>query len=138
MSRNDVLNRWPTYQGLIKTVFSLINDPSLMSTAVANFGPFPSDPSAWDRWLSAYEGLAALEDAVKVTDAALQKMADFVAATNSIAAAVKLAAPGNQEIGSLIAQLNIVNEAIQQDQRFHAALTIAKVLVSNISSTLKK
>ncbi len=138
MSRNDVLNRWPTYQGLIKTVFSLIDDPSRMSTAVANFGPFPSDPSEWDSWLSAYKALGALEDAVTVTDAALQKMADFVAATNSIAAAVKLAAPSNQEIGNLIAQLNVVNQAIQQDERFHAALKIAKALASNISSTLKK
>ncbi len=138
MSLNDVLNRWPTYQGLVKTVFSLIDDPSRMSTAVANFGPFPSDPSEWDSWLSAYQGLAALEDAVKVTDAALQRMADFVAATNSIAAAVTLAAPGNQEIADLITQLNVVNKAIQQDQRFHAALKIAKVLASNISSTLKK
>jgi hypothetical protein len=88
--------------------------------------------------VTAFNGLGTLNDAVNVTDAALQKMANFVATTNLIAATVKLPAPKQQEITDLIGQLNIISAAIQHDHRFDAVLGVAKALTNNMSTTLKK
>ena len=139
MSIDHVLARWSTYQLMIKAVYAGVNDPQTLEDAIANIGPFPqSDPGGWNIWLTALDGLNILAGAVEVTDAALQAEANFIAATNSIAASVKLSAPSQPEVTNLIAQLNVVNKAIQSDQRFHAALQIGKALTNNISSNLKK
>jgi hypothetical protein len=139
MSIDHVLAQWSTYQLMIKAVYTGINDPQTLEDAIANVGPFPTaDPSKWNIWMNALDGLNILADAVEVTDAALQVEVDFIAATNSIAAATKLSAPSQLEVANLISQLNIVNKAIQSDQRFHAALQIGKALANSISSNLKK
>jgi len=73
-----------------------------------------------------------------VTDAALKAEVSFISATNSIAAVITLAAPSKPQVSNLVAQLAVVNKAIQSDERFTAALQIAKALSNNISSNLKK
>jgi hypothetical protein len=139
MSIDHVLAQWSTYQLLIKAFYTGINDSQTLEDAIANIGPFPTaDPGKWNIWINALDGLNILADAVEVTDAALQAEVDFIAATNSIAASVKLSAPSRPEVTNLIAQLNVVNRAIQSDQRFHIALQIGKALTNNISSNLKK
>ncbi len=139
MSINDVQNKWPTYQLLVKTMYMGINDPQLLKTAVANFGPFPdNDPDEWDIWLKACEGLGALDTAVQVTDAALKQEIKFVSATNAIAAAIKLAAPSQGDIKKLIDQLQVINDSIKKDQRFAEALKIGKAVAANMSTVLKK
>jgi hypothetical protein len=139
MSIDHVLAQWSTYQLMIKAVYTGVNDPQTLEDAIASIGPFPqSDPGEWNTWLTALDGSNILAGAVEVTDAALQAEANFIAATNSIAASVKLSAPSQPEVTNLIAQLNVINRAIQSDQRFHAALQIGKALANNMSSNLKK
>jgi hypothetical protein len=139
MSINNVLAQWSTYQLMIKAVLTGINDPQTLDDAIADIGPFPqSDPGEWNNWMTELDGLGTLQDAVQVTDAALQAEVNFIAATNSVAAAIKLPAPSQPEVSSLLGQLNVVNKAIQSDERFAAALQIGKALTSNISSNLKK
>ena len=139
MSLTDVQTQWPTYQLMIKALYTGINNPQALKDAVANIGPFPeADPGAWYNWMTAFKGLGTLNNAVQVTDAALQTVANFVAATNLIAAAVSLPPPSQPQVSNLITQLNVVNQAIQNDQRFAAALQIGKALTGNISGNLKK
>jgi hypothetical protein len=139
MSLTDVETQWPTYQLMIKALYTGINNPPALKDAAANIGLFPeADPGAWYNWMTAFRGLGTLNDAVQITDVTLQAMANFVAATNLIAATVTLPAPSQPQVSSLITQLKVVNQAIQTDERFAAALKIGKALTGNISSNLKK
>jgi hypothetical protein len=139
MSINDVLTQWPTYQLMVEAVYTGINDPQILEDAIANIGPFPHlDPGEWNNWMTELDGLGTLQSAVEVTDAALQAEVSFIAATNAIAATIKLPAPSKPEVSNLITQLKVVNQSIQRDERFAAALQIGKALTNNISSNLKK
>ena len=138
MAIQDVRGEWPTYRLLTKAVYVGINDPNSLDTAVANIGSLPSDPGEWDDWLHALAFIVGLHNAVAITNAALQQQAIVIAATNKIAAAVQLPGPGQADVTSLINQLQIVNAAIQQDQRFHEALKIGKALAANLDGTFKK
>ncbi len=139
MSIDDVLAQWPTYQLMIKAIYTGINDPQTLEDAIANIGPFPkADPGEWNNWLTELDGLRTLEDAIQVTDAALEAEVSFISATNSIAAAIRLPAPSQPDVTNLITQLNVINTAIQSDQRFVAALQFGKALINNISRNLKK
>jgi hypothetical protein len=77
-----------------------------------------------------------LNNAGAVTDVALQQMVNFVKATSAIAATVKLTSQGQREITNLVGQMNVVSDAIKNDQRFHTALQIGKALAANMNSLL--
>ena len=138
MSVQDVRTNWSTYGSVAKLMFTSINDPESMANATPVIGPFPADrPTRWGIWLNAFAGLGALEDAVRVTDAALRQENDFIVATNRIAAAVRLPAPTATQIQDLVAQLEVVNDRIKQDQRFAAALAVGVALAGRVETQLK-
>jgi hypothetical protein len=139
MSLSDVQNDWSKYRRLVEAMYTGINTPQLMKRAIANIGPFPEDdPGEWDYWLGAYEAIVALDSAVQVTDAALAQEVQFVAATNATAALVVLPAPNHQQVTNLINQLQVINNFIKNDQRFHAALEIGTKLAAAIGTMLSK
>lgn len=139
MSVENVLAKWGTYASVTKVMFTSINDPQRLANAIPVIGPFPADrPADWGDWLNAFSFLGALDDAVQVTDAALRQENAFIAATNAIAAAVRLPAPTQTEINDLLSQLRVVNGRIKQDQRFAAAVAIGVALAGQIQGQLDK
>ena len=139
MSVQDVLANWATYGSVTKVLFTQINETQRLADVIANIGPFPAkQPARWRNWLDAASFLGDLENAVQVTDIALRQMNTFIAATNGIAAAVRLPAPTNAQIQGLVQELSVVNAAIKQDQRFAAALAIGEALAGQIQGQLAK
>jgi hypothetical protein len=139
MSVHDVLVDWATYGSVTKVLFMQINEPHRLADVIANIGPFPANnPARWRNWLDASSFLLDLENAVQVTDAALRQENAFIAATNQIAATVRLPAPTNAQIQGMVEKLRVVNDGIRQDQRFAAALDIGVALAGQIQGQLAK
>ena len=134
----DVQQEWPLYQLMMRALYVGINTPDVLDTVIANIGPLPTDPGGWDDWLHGFAFIAALHDAIQITDAALKHAVNLVVATNVAASIVSLPAPNPVQVATLLKQLNVVNEFIKQDQRFHASLQIGKALAGEIGTTLGK
>jgi hypothetical protein len=139
MSVQDVLARWGTYRSVPGVMYLSINDSPELADMIANIGPFPvKDPGQWGVWLNASAFLDSLQDAVQVTDAALRQENSFIAATNGIAATVRLPAPTAVQVRNVVNQLDVVNKRIQQDQRFATALAIGVTLAGQVDTQLRK
>jgi len=89
---------------------------------------FPKKQGEWNNWALGVAALISLADALEVTDQALRQAAELLAATHALAAAVKVDAPKADTVKDFINQLEIVNEKIKQDERFHAAIEIGLAL----------
>jgi hypothetical protein len=138
MSIEDVRSRWGSFQLQTLIMFTGINDPQQLATAQGSIGPFPDQLSRRNNWLHAAAFLMQLERAVQITDTTLRQENTFVAATNEVAAKVQLPAPKTSDINTLVDNLDVVNQRIQQDQRFSAAVRIGLALADEIDTRLKK
>jgi hypothetical protein len=138
MSIEDVRSRWNRYRLEATVLYTGINRPNLLDDVEANIGPFPEHLTKRSEWLHACSFLIALNQAIEVTDGALQRENDFVSATNEIASKVRLPAPAKSDVDSLLRQLHIVNRRIQQDDRWEAALRIGTALADEVGKQLRK
>jgi hypothetical protein len=138
MGVQDVRRRWGTYRSLLATMFTGINDPQKLANAIAVVGPLPAAAQDWGDWVNACSFLIELDTTLAVTDAALRRENDFIAAANSVAAKVTVRAPTALEVDGLLVQLNVVNKRIQQDQRFAAALAIGVAVAGQVREQLAR
>ena len=139
MAIDDVRDKWTTYRLLPQVMWANINGKVEINSPRSPVEDFPeTKPSRWGEWLQALAFFVGLHEAFAITDAAFAQAAAFMTAANRVAAAVNLEAPKRDEVNDLIAQLNVVNEAIRQDGRFRAALAIGSALADEIEGQLKK
>jgi hypothetical protein len=134
MSMRHVQERWNLYRLLVKIMYASINDKIVLNSPASPVRDFPANRTQWSDWALAVAALVSLADALEVTDQALSQAADLLAATHALAASIKVDVPKADVVRELIDNLELVNEEIKQDQRFHAALEIGLAL----SDAIKK
>lgn len=132
MSTNDVKVSWSVYCLLVKIMHASINGKIVLKDPNSPVPDFPSDPKKWTNWALGVDFILSLDETVEITDAALRNVANALAASHKIAAAISVDSPNEDTIKSLIDSLNELNEVIKSDRRFHVALEIGSAVADEI------
>jgi len=114
-------------------MYASINGKIVLNSPASPVSDFPANRTQWSDWALAVAALISLADALEVTDQALSQAAELLAATHDLAAAITVDVPKAVTVREFIDKLEIVNEQIKQDQRFHAALEIGVALSDAIA-----
>ena len=128
MSMRHVQERWNLYRLLVKIMYASINGKIVLNSPDSPVRDFPANRSQWSDWALAVAALVSLADALEVTDQALNQAAEVLSATHDLAAAITVDVPKADTVREFTDTLEILNEHIKEDQRFHAALEIGVAL----------
>ena len=132
MSLDHVQQRWRLYRLLVRIMFANLNGRIDLNTPASPVPPFPKKASDWPDWalgVSFFVDLAIQRD---ITDHALRQAAGMLAAAHELAASIKVDGPATKTVNSVLQKLQIINDRVEQDGRFHAALEIGTALAAEV------
>lgn len=137
MSLDHVQQRWRLYRLLVKIMFANINGKVELNTPASPVPPFPKKASDWGGWALGVSFLVDIARERAITDQALLQAAGMLAAARDLASAIEVHRPTRQTVDSLLEKLEIVNDRVQQDNRFHAALEIGMAVAAEVGRRRK-
>ena len=126
-NRND---RWRISRSLKRVYWAILNGK--LQLAQLN-RPFPREtPAEWDDWLGAAIARIEANEEAELTDTAFKNTADMLAASEDVAAGVRVEQPSEDDLRKISEGLAKINEAVRADNGFHAALDIGVALAGEI------
>jgi hypothetical protein len=122
---------WRTCQAVTRVFFGALNGQ--INLQHPSNRPFPRDePAEWKVWATAVLARSHASRELALTNAAFQNMADLLAASEAVAAGVRVPEPSAADLQKISEGLAKINEAVKADETFHAALDIGVALAGEI------